>query len=121
MSKGPVVIGHDVWIGRGATILSGVTIGDGAVVAAHSVVTKSVGPYSIVAGNPARLVRQRFSEDQTAALLRICWWDWPIETIREAWPLLLSDGIDVFIEKYGKREVEQDVTVGIRDAGQVAR
>ena len=121
MSKGPVVIGHDVWVGRGATILSGVTIGDGAVVAAHSVVTKSVGPYSIVAGNPARLVRQRFSEDQTAALLRICWWDWPIETIREAWPLLLSDGIDVFIEKYGKREVEQDVTVGIRDAGQVAR
>ena len=101
-SKGPVVVGNDVWIGHGATILSGVTIGDGAVVAAQSVVAKSVAPYSIVAGNPARPVRQRFSEGQTAALLQIRWWDWPIENIREAWPLLLSGRIDEFIDTYGK-------------------
>jgi virginiamycin A acetyltransferase len=103
-SKGPVVVGNDVWIGRGATILSGVTIGDGAVVAASSVVAKGVPPYSILAGNPARHIRYRFSEAQIAALLRIRWWDWPIEKIREAWPLLLRDNVDAFIRAYGKSE-----------------
>ena len=70
----PVEIGHDVWVGRNAIILPGVRIGHGAVVGAGSVVTKDVAPYAIVAGNPARLVRFRFSETEIAALLDFAWW-----------------------------------------------
>ena len=81
-SKGPTRIGNDVWIGDGATILSGVTIGDGAVIGARAVVAADVAPYRIVAGNPAREVRARFAPDVVAALLRIRWWDWPLERIR---------------------------------------
>ena len=99
-SKGPVVLGNDVWIGQGATIMSGVTIGDGAVVASRSVVTKNVPPYAIVAGNPAQIRKYRFSEEQIAALLKIRWWDWPFEQIREAWPLLLSENLDDFIRAH---------------------
>jgi virginiamycin A acetyltransferase len=80
---GDTVIGNDVWIGREAMVLPGVTIGDGAVIGARSVVTRDVEPYQIVAGNPARTVRQRFSDDEVAELLRIRWWDWPIEHITE--------------------------------------
>jgi acetyltransferase-like isoleucine patch superfamily enzyme len=81
-TKGPIVLGNDVWIGARATIMSGVTIGDGAVVAACSVVTKDVPPYAIVAGNPARFIKYRFSEDTIAAMLKIRWWEWPIERIK---------------------------------------
>ena len=75
-NRGDTVIGHDVWLGFHATILPGVTIGDGAVVAAHAVVSADVPPYAIVAGNPARVVRRRFSEADIARLLAIAWWDW---------------------------------------------
>ena len=68
------VIGNDVWIGLNASILPGVTIGDGAVVAAHSVVTKDVEPYTIVGGNPAKVIRRRFADDIVAALLDLKWW-----------------------------------------------
>ncbi|HLU44308.1 MAG TPA: CatB-related O-acetyltransferase [Natronosporangium sp.] len=78
---GDTVVGNDVWIGREATILPGVTIGDGAVIGAHSVVTKDVRPYEIVAGNPARHIRLRFAESDIARLLAVRWWDWPIEKI----------------------------------------
>ncbi len=99
-SKGNVVIGNDVWIGMGALILSGVEIGNGAVVAAHSVVTKNVEPYSIVGGNPARHIRYRFSDVQIRALEAIAWWEWPLDEIEKAWPLLLSNNIDAFISMY---------------------
>lgn len=82
LTKGPIILGNDVWVGARSTVLSGVTIGDGAVVAACSVVTKDVPPYAIVAGNPARVIKYRFSEDTIAGMLKIRWWDWPIEKIK---------------------------------------
>ncbi|RWD67875.1 CatB-related O-acetyltransferase [Mesorhizobium sp.] len=82
-TKGPIIVGNDVWIGTRATILSGVTIGDGAIVASCSVVTKDVPPYAIVAGNPARFVKYRFAEETITAMRNIRWWDWPIEKIME--------------------------------------
>lgn len=78
-----VVIGNDVWIGTQSTIMPGITIGDGAVIAAHSVVTKNVEPYSIVAGNPARERKKRFDEEVITFLLETKWWDWDIEKIRK--------------------------------------
>ena len=82
-SKGAVVIGNDVWIGQNALILSGVTIGDGAVIGAGCVVSKDVEPYAIVVGNPQRVIRKRFNDEEIAKLLELKWWDWPIERIKE--------------------------------------
>ena len=96
-TRGDVVIGNDVWIGREAMILSGVTIGDGAVIGARAVVNRDVPPYGIVAGNPARLVRLRFSEATVARLLEIAWWAWPEERVRRAVPYLLDSRINAFI------------------------
>ena len=95
-TKGDVVIGNDVWLAHQSLILSGVTIGDGAVVAARVVVTKNVPPYSIVAGNPARVIRYRFSEDTIARLLRIRWWDWDIAKIKQNIPAMLVADVDEF-------------------------
>lgn len=86
--KGDTVIGNDVWIGTKAVILPGVTIGDGAIVGAHSVVTRDVPPYTIVAGNPATAIRTRFDDATIAALLELSWWAWPIERITQAIPAL---------------------------------
>lgn len=80
-TKGDTRVGHDVWIGYGATILPGVTIGDGAVIGSLSVVTGDVPPYSIVGGNPARVIRSRFDEATIARLLALQWWHWDIEKI----------------------------------------
>jgi acetyltransferase-like isoleucine patch superfamily enzyme len=99
-SKGDILIGHDVWIGREAIILSGVTVGNGAVIAARSVVTRDVAPYSVVAGNPARHLKYRFPEQSIEKLQQIAWWDWPLTRIKAAWPLLLSPDIEPFIAKY---------------------
>jgi virginiamycin A acetyltransferase len=79
--KGDTVIGNDVWIGYEATIMPGVQVGDGAIVAAKSVVVGDVAPYTIVGGNPARQIRQRFEDEVIQALLEIAWWDWAIEKI----------------------------------------
>ena len=79
--KGDTVIGNDVWIGYHATIMAGVTIGDGAIIAANSTVTKDVEPYAIVGGNPAAPIRKRFSEEQILELLKLKWWDWDIDKI----------------------------------------
>ncbi|MEM8902028.1 MAG: CatB-related O-acetyltransferase [Bacteroidota bacterium] len=81
--KGDTKIGNDVWIGYGATIMPGVIIGDGAIIATKSVVTKDVEPYAIVGGNPAKEIRKRFSPSEIQDLLDIKWWDWPIEKITE--------------------------------------
>lgn len=97
-TKGAVVIGNDVWIGSHACLLSGVTIGDGAVIGAHAVVSKDVAPYAIVVGNPARVVRKRFAEDVIEELLEIRWWDWPKEQIERMLPLMLSGHVRRFIE-----------------------
>jgi acetyltransferase-like isoleucine patch superfamily enzyme len=99
-SKGDVVVGNDVWIGRGARVLSGVSIGDGAVIAGYSVVTKDVRPYAIVAGNPARENRRRFDDAQIEALLRIAWWEWPLERILAAVPQLCDEDVDAFIRDH---------------------
>ena len=82
-SRGDTVVGHDVWLGYSALVLPGVTIGHGAVVAAASVVARDVAPYAVVAGNPARVVRWRFSEDEVERLLRAAWWDWPVELVTD--------------------------------------
>ncbi len=75
------VIGNDVWLGAGATILPGARIGDGSIVGARAVVAGAVPPYSVVAGNPGRVIRQRFDTGRIDALLRLRWWDWPIDRI----------------------------------------
>jgi virginiamycin A acetyltransferase len=80
-TKGDTVIGNDVWIGYHVTIMAGVRVGDGAVIAANSAVTKDVAPYSIVGGNPAKEIRKRFSEQQIKELLDLKWWDWDEEKI----------------------------------------
>ena len=80
-NKGDIVVGNDVWIGYEAVILSGVTIGDGAVIGARAVVTKDVPPYTIMGGVPARPIRRRFDEATVETLLRLRWWEWPKEKI----------------------------------------
>lgn len=95
-SKGPTTIGNDVWIGTDALILSGVRIGDGAVVGARSVVASDVPPYSIVAGNPARIIRLRFPEDRIRLLQAIAWWNWSDEEIAANVESFYSDA-DTFI------------------------
>lgn len=80
-NRGDTIVGNDVWIGYDAVIMPGVRIGDGAIIGSCAVVTKDVPPYAIVGGNPARVIRQRFSDEVVAHLLRIQWWHWPVERI----------------------------------------
>lgn len=98
VSKGNVIIGNDVWIGYGANILSGVTIGDGAVIGAFSLVTKDVAPYSIVGGNPAKEIRKRFDDGQIEKLLKLKWWDWSDDKIKKNLRILCSSEIDKIFE-----------------------
>lgn len=96
-TKGNVTIGNDVWIGNNVTIMSGITIGDGAVIANNSHVVKNVEPYSLVGGNPAKLIKYRFSPQQIEKLLQIKWWHWDDEKINKFTPLMCSNNIDNFI------------------------
>jgi virginiamycin A acetyltransferase len=82
-SRGDTVIGNDVWIGRDAVIMPGVTVGDGAIVAGSAVVVSDVAPYTTVGGNPARVLKKRFSDEDIARLLGVAWWNWPIEAITQ--------------------------------------
>lgn len=96
-TNGDVIIGNDVWISNNVTIMSGVTIGDGAVIANNSHVVKNVEPYSIVGGNPAKLIKYRFTTEQIAKLLEIKWWYWDDDKINKYTPLLCNN-IDEFIK-----------------------
>lgn len=100
-SKGALVIGSDVWIGRSAKIMGGVTIGDGAVVAAYSVVVKDVPPYARVGGNPAQPIGSRCDQNTAKALQRIAWWTWPDSVIREREADLILTDLAEFVRKYG--------------------
>lgn len=96
-TNGDVIIGNDVWIGENVTIMSGVNIGDGAVIANNSHVVKDVIPYSMVGGNPAKLIKKRFTDKQIDNLLQIKWWDWEDSKINRFAPLLCNCDIDNFI------------------------
>jgi len=98
-SRREIVIGSDVWIGRNAILLGGITIGHGAIIGAYAVVAKDVHPYAIVVGNPIRILRYRFVPQVVVKLLELCWWDWPDDLIQER----LNDFTDVniLIAKYG--------------------
>lgn len=92
--KGDIIIGHDVWFGYNCLIKNGVTIGSGAIIGASAVVVKDVPPYSIVAGNPAKVVKMRFDEITIARLLSIAWWNWDIKDITTHLPLICNLDID---------------------------
>ena len=92
--KGDTVIGNDVWIGQNTTILPGVQIGDGVIIGANSTVGSNIEPYSVVAGNPARLIRKRFDDELIALLLKVKWWDLPIEEINQFIPILSCDDLE---------------------------
>ena len=102
-SRGDVIIGHDVWIARDAIILSGIRIGNGAVIGVSAVVTRDVPAYSIVAGNPAKVVRMRFSENEISILQSIEWWNWDDSKLDLAMPYLLDgdvSALQAFSSKY---------------------
>jgi virginiamycin A acetyltransferase len=98
--KGDINIGNDVWIGYNATIMAGVTIGDGAIIATNSTVIKDVEPYSIVGGNPANEIKKRFSDVTIARLLELKWWNWDIEKITKHMQNLTDNNIEKLIEEY---------------------
>ncbi|OQP86222.1 acetyltransferase [Rhizobium rhizosphaerae] len=88
------IVGHDVWICHNATIMSGVTIGHGAIVAAEAVVSRDVPPYAVVGGNPARLIRMRYPQEVIDLLLQVAWWDWPLDKLEANLSILESGDID---------------------------
>jgi virginiamycin A acetyltransferase len=98
--KGDTVIGNDVWIGYNATIMAGVNIGDGAIIAANSTVTKDVDPYSIVGGNPAREIRKRFPDDVIRKLLDLRWWDWDADKITRNVQYLTDPNIEKLLNAH---------------------
>ena len=101
--KGDTVIGNDIWIGQNAVILPGVHIGDGAIIGANSVVGRDVNPYTIVVGNPAKILRKRFDDEMIELLLRFKWWDKSIDEINTLIPLLTCSKLDKVKEEIQKR------------------
>ena len=92
--KGDTVVGNDVWLGRECVVMPGVKIGDGAIVAAYSVVTRDVAPYTDAGGNPARFIKNRFDEELTGLLLRLKWWDLPPEELVAWLPILCDENLE---------------------------
>ena len=97
--KGDTVIGNDVWIGVEAMIMPGIHIADGAIIGSRALVTKNVGPYEIWGGNPARLIKKRFSDEDIQKLLEIKWWDWDLETLKRNLPLIRSSDVQALWTK----------------------
>lgn len=95
--KGNTVIGNDVWIGYQAVIMPGVQVGDGAIIAAKSVVTRDVAPYTIVGGNPAQCIRQRFDDEVIQRLVEVAWWNWSIEKITRNLKKIVGADIEALI------------------------
>ena len=104
ITNGDIMIGSDVWLCQNTTILSGVNIGHGAVVANGAIVTKDVAPYEIVGGNPAKHIRWRFDEPTRTALLKSAWWDWPEDEVLSVVELLCSDNISTFLSYADNRK-----------------
>lgn len=102
-NKGDIVIGNDVWIGYEAIVMAGVHIGDGAIIGTRAVVTKDVPPYTIVGGVPARVIRKRFDEETILMLLRLKWWDWPVDKIRMSIPFIMKGDIEGLTKLYPAR------------------
>jgi len=96
-NKGDIIVGNDVWIGYESTIMAGVTIGDGAIIAARSIVTKDVPPYTIVGGTPAKQIRKRFNDEVISKLQTLNWWNWPKERIRVNLEAITSGNIEMII------------------------
>jgi acetyltransferase-like isoleucine patch superfamily enzyme len=105
-SNGDVRIENDVWLGANCTVMSGITIENGAVIAASSLVTKDVPPYAIVGGNPARIIRYRFNEEIVKRLLKVNWWNWPETYVRSLIPELLSTDIEKFFSKIQSADLQ---------------
>lgn len=99
ITKGDIIIGNDVWIGMGSKIMSGVIIGDGAVIAANSVVTKNIEPYTIVGGNPAKFIKKRFNNETIELLLNIKWWNWDDNKINNNLHILCNNDFEK-LKKY---------------------
>lgn len=92
--KGDTIVGNDVWLGRECLVMPGVKIGDGAIIAARSVVSKDVEPYTIVGGNPARVIRKRFDDEMIDLLQRLKWWDMNEDSLVEILPMLCNNDLD---------------------------
>lgn len=95
--KGDTIIGNDVWIGKDAKIMPGIRIGDGAIIAAYSVVTADVKPYSVVGGNPAKHLKERFEKSVVSSLLKIRWWDFSYDVLETAIPFILENNIEALL------------------------
>lgn len=102
VNKGDTVIGNDVWFGNGATIMPGVKIGSGAIIGANSLITKDVAPYTIIGGNPGKVIRQRFADDVIDFLLKLSWWDWPITKITDNIQLIANGDIETLKKIYNR-------------------
>jgi virginiamycin A acetyltransferase len=100
--KGNTIIGNDVWIGQNSTILPGVKIGDGAIIGTKSVVGSNIEPYSIAAGNPAKIIRKRFDEELIAIMLKLKWWDLPVGEINKLIPILHNNNLEYVKEELKK-------------------
>jgi tetrahydrodipicolinate N-succinyltransferase len=100
-AKGPIIIGNDVWFGADAKVMSGVTIGDGAIIGAGAVVAKNIPPYAIVAGNPAKIISFRFDDETIKRLLDIKWWNWDYSMLDKAVPYIQSSNMEGLFSLYG--------------------